>query len=281
MRILYQVGIFWCLWFWSPMLLAQPGVWQSAGAGSAATARAQAGVTGDFWNLFGNPAGLADLKGFHAGTHAEQRFALKELSSGQVGMALPFAENQALGLKVSWFGMGEFGEGRYGLAYAISPLPGFRIGSSVNWYQTVIPTQGSGTSLYLDLGLQVDLSPTLTVGSFASNVNRAELSDLGESNPLPTLIQAGLAFRPTPQLALLLDVLHEIDGSISPRAGIDYQPGEVLSLRIGVQTGPTALSGGFGLDFESLRIDIAAGYQPLLGFTPHLALTYGWNHPQK
>lgn len=260
---------------------AQPGVWQSAGAGTAASARAQAGISGDFWTLFGNPAGMASLTSAAVGTHVEQRFALKELSAAQGGIVLPFGGNQAIGAKVSWFGLGDFGEGRYGLSYAIAPLKGFRFGSSLNWYQTVIPTQGSGSSLYLDVGIQVDVSSRVTLGAFGVNVNRATLRNLGEGSPLPSLLQAGVAFKVSDQLTLLSDVVQELEGPLSVRAGFDYHPSEMLYLRMGVQTGPTAASGGIGLQVNQLRIDLASSYQPLVGFTPHLALTYAWNSTAK
>ena len=64
---------------------AQPGEWAVAGASTAGSARAQAGLSGHFWALFANPAGLARLDQTTMGTHLEQRFALAELSAAQAG----------------------------------------------------------------------------------------------------------------------------------------------------------------------------------------------------
>ena len=139
----------------SPLfLMSQPAVWSPAGASTAATAGAQAGVSGSFWSVFGNPAGMNGVTGLTVGSHVEQRFSIREMSAAQIGMVNPIGERQAIGAKVSWFGLGNFGEGRYGISYSIMPLPNFRIGTGINFYQSVIPSQGSGQAIYADIGLQ-------------------------------------------------------------------------------------------------------------------------------
>ncbi len=255
-------------------LWSQPAVWSASGAARAATARAQAGVSGDLWSLFGNPAGIVGIGSMAFGTHIEQRFALQELSAAQGGMVIPISERQTIGAKISWFGLGEFGEGRYGISYSIQPLEGVRIGTSLNAYQMVIPSQGTGRSLYLDAGVQVEATDRFTIGAFAVNLNRAEIQRLGEGSPLPAMIQAGLAFEASDQVLLLADVAQEIDGPLSLKAGLEYQPADILYIRAGFQTAPSAVSGGLGLNLQQLRLDLAVSYQPLLGFVPHLSLTY-------
>lgn len=255
-------------------LLAQPAVWSPAGAGIAATARAQAGMNGNFWSLYGNPAGMTGIDALTAGTHVEQRFALRELSAAQGGIVVPIGENQAIGARISWFGLGEFGEGRYGLSYSIEPLEGVRIGSSINYYQTIIPAVGSGHSFFVDVGIQVDVTDRLTIGAFGVNLNRATIQNLGEGSPLPTMIQAGLAFEASDQVRLMADISQELEGSLSLKAGIEYQPTDILYLRAGTQTGPATVSAGFGLQLGQLQVDFASNYQALLGFTPHIGLTY-------
>lgn len=255
-------------------LLSQPAVWSPAGAGIAATAGAQAGMSGNFWSLYGNPAGMSGVSGLSFGTHVEQRFALRELSAVQGGMVAPIGENQAIGARISWFGLGEFGEGRYALSYSIEPLEGVRIGSSITYYQTIIPTIGSGRSLFVDVGIQVDVTEKLTIGAFGVNLNRATIQNLGEGSPLPTMIQAGLAFRASEKVTLMTDVSQELEGPLSLKAGIEYQPTDILYLRVGTQTGPSTVSAGFCLKMGQLQLDFASSYQALLGFTPHIGLTY-------
>lgn len=274
MKRLFPGFFFFILAIFPLFLLAQPAVWSPSGAGVAATAGAQAGMNGSFWSLYGNPAGMVGINSTTFGTHVEQRFSLKELSAAQGGAVIPIGENQAVGARISWFGMGNFGEGRYAVSYSIAPLENVRIGSSINWYQTVIPGIGSGQGLFVDFGIQVDPTERLTIGVFGINVNRATIRNLGEGSPLPTLLQAGLAFKASDQVLLLADVSQELDGPLSLRAGIQYQPAEIFYLRVGTQTGPSAVSAGFGLNFGQLQLDVASSYTPLLGFTPHIGLTY-------
>lgn len=274
MKQLWQRLFFFSLTIFPLFLLSQPAVWSPAGAGVAATSGAQSGMNGNFWSLYGNPAGMSGVAGLSFGTHVEQRFALRELSAVQGGMVAPIGDNQAIGARISWFGLGEFGEGRYALSYSIEPLEGVRIGSSISYYQTIIPTVGSGRSLFVDMGIQVDVTEKLTIGAFGINLNRATIQNLGEGSPLPTMIQAGLAFQASEKVTLMTDVSQELEGPLSLKAGIEYQPTSILYLRVGTQTGPSSVSAGFGLKMGQLQLDFASSYQALLGFTPHIGLTY-------
>lgn len=254
--------------------MSQPAVWSPAGASTAATSGAQAGLNGSYWGLFGNPAGMSGIQHLTIGSHVEQRFAIREMSAAQIGVASPIGETQAIGARVSWFGLGNFGEGRYAFSYSITPIEKFRIGASLNLYQSVIPSQGSGQAVFADVGLQYDVTGNLTLGLFAINANRARLRNLGEGSPLPTLLQAGLSFNASEEVTLLADVSQEVAGPLSLRAGIQYQPSDILFIRAGVRTGPSAVSAGFGLTFDAFILDVSADYIPLLGFSPHIGLTY-------
>ena len=261
--------------FFFPLLsMSQPAVWSPAGASTAATAGTQAGISGSFWGLFGNPAGMIGIGQLTIGSHVEQRFSIREMSAAQIGVVSPIRENQAFGARVSWFGLGNFGEGRYAISYSIEPLEKFRIGTSFNIYQSVIPSQGSGQTIFADVGLQYDVTSNLTLGMFAVNANRARLRNLGEGSPLPTLLQAGLSFKASEEVTLMADISQEVAGPLSLRAGMQYQPTEILIIRAGVRTGPSAVSAGFGLKFDSLLLDVSADYIPLLGFSPHIGLIY-------
>ncbi len=267
---------FWLLLLGFSALAAngQPGLWSSAGAGAAGTARAQAGQQGEFWSLFGNPAGMIGIEGLTVGTHAEQRFAMNEFTAAQAGALLGLGETQAIGVRAAWMGLGNYGEGRYGLTYAIEPLKGFRIGSGVSWYQMTIPGLGNGNSLYVDAGIHVDITDDLALGAFAVNLSQASLRQLGESSPLPTLLQAGIAYKASEQVTLLADVSQELGFRPGLRGGLEYRPGDRLTFRMGARSQPAGVSGGIGLRLDRLHFDFATEYQPLLGLTPHLALRY-------
>lgn len=256
------------------ILLSQPAVWSPAGAANIATAGAQAGLNSSFWSLFGNPAGMSGLEAITIGSHVEQRFSIREMSAAQIGIVAPIGDKQAAGLRISWFGLGTFGEGRYAISYSISPLEHLRIGTSLSFYQTVIPSQGSGRSVFIDLGIQYDLSDQLTLGMFAVNANRAVVQNLGDSSPLPSLIQAGLRFKASEEVTLVADIGQEVNAPLTLRAGIHYHPADRLLIRAGVRTGPSAVSAGIGLKFESFLLDMTAEYIPILGLSPHVGFTY-------
>jgi hypothetical protein len=60
------------------------------------------------------------------------------------------------------------------------------------------------------------------------------------------------------------------------RAGGEYRVAGILSLRAGISSAPWTVTFGVGLEPGRFTIDISAGYQQVMGFTPGVSLLYSF-----
>jgi hypothetical protein len=49
---------------------------------------------------------------------------------------------------------------------------------------------------------------------------------------------------------------------------------DALALRLGFGSDPSQYAFGFGWKLKTFRLDVAAGYHQVLGFSPQVSLTY-------
>ncbi len=249
----------------------------SVGARAVALGHAYHAVRADFWSLYHNPAGIANIEGVTAGAYVVRRFNLKELTSGSAGLVLPFLEgDHSLGLDFTTFGFAAYRENRLGIAYATTLLEKVSLGVKFNYANVSIPNYGSESSLYLDVGVNTAISKQLSLGFSATNVNRAKLGHDPAAEELPSVVTAGLAYQPSAKVLVVADLQKDIDHPLSVRAGLEYFLNDVIIARMGVSTEPLSWHAGLGLLTNGLKIDFAFGYTERLGYSPHISLSYGF-----
>jgi hypothetical protein len=252
------------------------------GSRAISLGHAYTGIRSDFWSLFHNPAGLAGLQRMSFGAHVEQRFGLQELRRAHAGLAVPLWKGQqALGVDVSSFGFAAYRENRLGLAYALELMPGVSLGAKVNYAALSIPGYGNQGNLYVDLGVNTQISEQLSLGFSAFNVNRAKLGPDPSAEPLPTVVRTGLAYQPSSKLLLVTDLVKDLEHPLSVRLGVEYQLNDYLVTRLGMSTEPLSWQAGVGLRVKKLALDFAFGYTELLGFSPHLSLSLSLSKPSQ
>lgn len=249
----------------------------SVGARAAGLGHAYHGIRADFWNLYHNPAGIAGIDQMTAGAYVVRRFNLKELTSGSAGLVLPFLEgDHSMGLDFSTFGFAAYRENKIGLSYATTLLEKASIGVKLNYASLSIPNYGSESSLYVDVGVNSSISPQLSIGFSATNVNRAKLGQDPAAEALPTVVTLGLAYQASDRTLLVADIQKDIDHPVSIRGGIEYGLNDYVIARVGVSTEPVSWQAGLGLVKDAMRIDFAFGYTDRLGYSPHISLSYGF-----
>jgi hypothetical protein len=256
-------------------LAATGGNEPGGGAAPAATAGAWTAVRGSLWSLWHNPAAITGTPGIQAGAYFSRQFLLSELSYGSAGAVIPFAGNQAAGLRVSSFGFDAYRESRASASYGITVIEMLSIGVTVNAASLSIRDYGSATTFYADAGVHLQLNQQVHLGFSALNVNRAQLnSSTGFREDLPTILTAGVSYQPTGKVRILADAAKDVDHPLSFSSGIEYEILPALTARIGAGNGPVRLSGGLGLAWQQVRLDLAFQYTERLGYTPHLSLAW-------
>jgi len=246
------------------------------GAKAISLGNAYVGVKGDFWSLYHNPAGIGGIQHPTAGLYFEKRYLLEEFNSGGLGFVYPFADRQAVGLQAQSFNVGTYNETKVGLSYGIAIFERLSVGAQVNYKSFSIESFGNANAVYVDVGLNLSITPELTMGVTAANVNRVKLEAQNLQEDLSTRLTAGLAYRPTDKVLFVADLQKEVDHELSFRGGIEYAINDILLARMGMSNEPLTWNAGFGLVFDAILLDAAVGFHEQLGYTPYVSLSYAF-----
>lgn len=243
------------------------------GARSAGMAHSSVTLS-DHWSLFHNQAGLGRLKDISAGVYYENRFLVNSLSTGSLAMAMP-TKSGTFGLSVYTFGLPNYRESKFGLAYGRMLGEKISAGLQLNYLSTVLPeAYGKYNGFTAELGLQALLTDKIILGAHIYNVSRAKLTDKNGLEYVPTVIRIGVMYKISPKVFVTSEFQKDIDNPIIFRAGTEYQPNEKLFLRIGIASNPGNYSFGFGYKMKTISFDIAASYHQILGFSPQVGFNW-------
>ena len=275
-----------------------PGLW---GARSAALGQIGTVLEDDGWAGASNAAALGQLSQPTVGVGAENRYLLPALNTAALVVAVPisYRKNNAeaapvagvaavagtsaprygtVGFTAQRFGGKLYSEQRLGLGYGYQ-LGTVRVGARVEVLQTSIEGLGSRRTVAASLGGQADIIPRkLTFGATLYNLNQARLAEYQDER-LPTVLRAGLAWRPAEKVLLLLETEKDVEQDADFKAGLEYLPLPALALRAGLSTLTSQLTGGVGLRTGAFRIDYAAGWHETLGLSQQLSAAYVWAKP--
>jgi hypothetical protein len=244
----------------------------SGGARSAAMGSASVALQ-DVWSGFNNQAGLASLDKLSGGIFLENRFLLNELTTRGLVLAMP-TNSGVFALNLRNFGYSLYNEGIYGLAYGRKLGENLSAGLEVDYLTTRIGEgYGSSSAVSFQMGFQFRVNPNLQIAGHAANPARARLSDFNDER-YPSLLRIGVSYRLGEKVLMVSEVAKDMDRSPMFRAGVEYQPTEILYVRAGVGGNNFNTSFGFGLAFESFRIDIASAYSATLGYSPQFSVSY-------
>jgi hypothetical protein len=253
---------------------------EGGGARAAALGQAYTAIQGDLWGgLFYNPASLAAMEHTAFGADGEQRFGLSELLTARAAVALPWGEGkrQAAGLGITTFGFENYTTYRASVAYAIEALESFHIGARLHYQGLNVTGYTSGGTVVADLGVLAKVTPELTLGVRAHNLNQARLTTAIGEDILATTLAAGLAFQPNENVLFAVDVEKNELLPASLRLGAEYRLHSMIAARVGMHTQPMGWSGGFRFNNGPLDVDFAGRYHERLGFFPQVSVAWNIN----
>ncbi|TGE25665.1 hypothetical protein E5K00_10880 [Hymenobacter aquaticus] len=270
----------------SPLALAQgngPGI-----RGARAAALGNASVTlADVWAVGNNVAGLGQVTSAAVGFYAENRYLSRALNTAVLAAALPVgsltdgkATRGVVGFEAQRFGDKLYSEQRVGAGY------GYRgslvsVGARFDVLQVSIEGLGSKRAVAVSLGGQAEVVPNrLVFGAYLYNLNQARLAEYDRER-VPTVLKAGLSFRPTDKVMLNAETEKDVDQAADFKAGVEYLVIEALAVRGGFSTLSRQTTGGVGLKAGQFRIDYAAAWHTALGLSQHLAIGVQLNRAAK
>ena len=244
-------------------------------AGARAAAMANSGLCfKDIWSIYHNQAGLAYIESPVAGVFFENKFLVKDLAYAGFAGALPLG-NGALAVSYTNLGFSSYNEGNIALAYGMQLSHKLSVGVQLNYHTFSISADNYGKTgaLTADLGFLIQVSEKVNLAAHISNPTRTSLNDYDDER-IPTVIRFGAGYQISDDLLATGEVEKDIDMNPVFRAGVEYQPADILFLRIGASSNPGLLAFGFGLNFDAFKVDLSTTYHSTLGYSPQIALTY-------
>jgi len=271
-----------------------PGV---RGARAAAFGNASVALAGEVWSMGNNVAGLSEMQRPTVGFYAENRYFSPALNVGALTVALPlgraagaaatgptgaaplaartWARHGVVAVEVQRFGGTLYNETRLGAGYGYR-FGQISLGGRVDVLQVSIEGLGSRRVLLGTLGGQIEVVPQrLSFGASLYNLGQARLARYQDER-VPTVLKAGLAYRPSTQVLLLVETEKDVERAANFKAGLEYRPVPVLAARLGLASLTEQASAGIGLLAGPFQIDYAAAFQQVLGFSQHLSVSRAW-----
>ena len=246
--------------------------------GARASALGGASVAlGDVWSANNNQAGLAFVEGVSAGTFFENRFLLKELSLKSLAVAVPVGKG-SFGVSVNSFGFNLYNENKFGLGYGMALTKNFAVGVQIDYLQNNITAETIQTTdgaLTAELGVIAKFENGLSGGFHIFNPIGARFMD--SNNDVPTIFRIGLAHQFSKEVLASVEVEKDIDFEEAVKIGLEYLITEKIYIRGGISTNPFLSSLGVGYQSDRLKIDFASSVHTVLGYTPHISLSYQFN----
>ncbi len=243
------------------------------GARSAALGNASVPLS-DVWASYNNQAGLAWLKQIEAGAYYENRFLLSELSSQGLAVIVPVKKIGCFGLNFTRFGYTQYNENKFGLAYARNFGPIFSAGIQFNIHWIHIG-EGYGDLVTAsgELSFQVKPLPRWVIAAHVFNPTRTPLAEYNREK-IPTIFRLGTSYAFHEKVLATTEIQADLDFHPIFRAGVEYHAIEQLYFRLGFSSNPVSPTFGFGLQVKGFKLDAAAAWQPVLGFSPQASLSY-------
>lgn len=270
---MYKKITIWLFLFQSLSLLAgnDPSL---MGGRTISLGHAYTGVRGDLWAMSYNPAGIAQITGINTGFYTERRFMMKELTFGGAAFAMPFKDKHFVGMELGSFGYSIYRENRISATYATTFGNVVSLGVKGNYSSTSLNEFGNSGAFFIDLGANTQIGKTLSVGLSAYNVNFAKIKTANGRQNLPTVLTAGICYKPSDKVMIVADVQKNIQYPVSFRGGIEYQVVPFLHARIGASTAPLIMNAGVGVNYKGFSFDFANSIHERLGYTPSFSCGY-------
>lgn len=246
--------------------------WIPAGARSGSLLNASTTLV-DNWSYFNNPGAIGKVENLSVGFSYENRYLLPDLQRQSLAAAIP--------TKYGVFSLGTFHQGtseyrnfRSGIGYALNLADNFSCGVQFNYQGLRLPSYyGSSNTVTAEIGALLNITQQWNLGIAIFNLGQNKLSDF-KNDRYNTTIRFGVGYVPSKVLNVMAEVWKDIDGPVSFKGAIEYEPFKKFHLRLGVGNQPTALAFGFGYRWKEFSFDIAGAYHQILGWSPQISFTF-------
>lgn len=246
--------------------------WMPQGARSSSMGHASAGLI-DLFSFHHNPGALGFLQTGGAAVTYENRYLLRELQSQGFVVAQPI-KTGVLSLGGQFYGYEQFRTTRIGGGYSMKLADNFSAGVQLNYMNLRLdPFYGARHALTSEFGMLLKVNDKLNLGFSILNLGRTQLSEF-QDDRFSTIMRLGATYKISEHLLLVTELSKDITYPTRLHGGMEFSPNDFFYLRLGVQGAPVEFSGGLGVKWDKLALDIATNYHQILGWTPSIAMLF-------
>ncbi len=226
------------------------------------------------WSVSENQAGLASVQEAVLAGFFQNRFLVKELSTGTGIFVLPI-QTSVFAVSFSQFGHVPFRHNKIGIAYARLLTSHIRLGFQFSRYSIYLAENNSSEISYgLEIGSQYVFSEKFTIGAHIVNPYQTKIRLASETYRYPSLISLGTYFRVSQEFSWVTAINHDLEKHLTLKTGFEYNIRDRLFIRTGICGNPYQLSAGFGFKVNKTSIDFATSYNQYLGNSPSVSIQY-------
>jgi hypothetical protein len=226
------------------------------------------------WIAFQNPAALGGVQHTALNALFQNRFGMKELSTGTLSLSVPVGSFRG-GVAVSHFGFEDYNESMVGLALAKTFDKRLTLGIQADYYLVSMSAERSNKAcLLVQVGLLSKLLPGFTVGFSVFNPVRQSIQYESFSQRVPSVASLGIGYDLTDDLQWIMQIDKEMEADIRIAGGFEYRPVDILTLRVGGYGAPFVPTLGAGVLWKKIRFDVNFERHVVLGVTSVAGLQY-------
>jgi hypothetical protein len=224
----------------------------------------------DVWGVFNNMAGIAQLNQPIASFSYDVRSALPGANRAAAVLGVPI-KTSVIGGGVFRFGDDLYSESILTAGYG-NQLGLAALGAQVNYIQYRAEGFGSKGVVSFNFGGIAEITPQLSVGAHITNINQPRINT--DNERLPSLLTAGLVFKPTDKVLIATELEKDLDYKATWKLGAEYVFHTKFTARTGFNVYPRASFFGLGFKTNRFVIDYALQHSTLLNFGHQATVSY-------
>ena len=169
------------------------------------------------------------------------------------------------------FGFSLYRETMFSFTSATMFTESFGAGLNIHANHLSIQSYGSATTAVVDLGAIFSAAENLNISISLNNISR---STFGADDDIPQIFISGFSYTVMEKTIVAVDIVHDVRYSTGYRAGIEFSPHEIITLRAGTQSEQARLFGGIGIKIFSFQIDYGIATHSELGLTHSIGISF-------
>ncbi|WP_164112768.1 MULTISPECIES: DNA-binding protein [Sphingobacterium] len=228
------------------------------------------------YNLTVNASGLSRLANAQVAVAYQPHFLTNDIQAQAFFSVVPIKKKNVIGVAINNYGLrGTSSLLTLRAIYARAFGNFISTSLSVNYHQYQVKGYGGDQTFSLDLGFHFTISEMLAIGVLLRNVSSSSFEDTIDQH-IAQEGGLGLLYRFSKELLVTADVYYNTTQAMDARAGLAYDIDRLFVLRAGVTAKPMQYFAGVGITLGKLIFDISSSFHARIGYSPQIALNYGF-----